>query len=66
MVERHLAKVDVAGSSPVSRSIFLRRHSQEAILSAPLHNYLFRLFRGTAGEQGDGEGGVWKIYQLGR
>ena len=29
-VERHLAKVDVAGSNPVSRSIFLRRHSQEA------------------------------------
>ena len=28
LVERHLAKVDVAGPSPVYRSIFLRCHSQ--------------------------------------
>lgn len=28
MVELYLAKVDVAGSNPVSRSIFLGRHSQ--------------------------------------
>jgi hypothetical protein len=26
--ERHLAKVKVAGSNPVSRSFFSRRHSQ--------------------------------------
>ena len=30
LVERNLAKVEVAGSNPVSRSIFLRRHSQVA------------------------------------
>ena len=28
VVERHLAKVNVAGSTPVSRSFYCRRHSQ--------------------------------------